>query len=95
MIKFWRKKPLALDDSTKLYESQVSSIQSICETTGFKEMIAWWENEYERVDNLLDTSEPAKLEVLRIERGLIKKHLVWLNRLLNAELKGISKPASD
>ena len=95
MIKFWNKKPLSLEEAPMIYERQVSSIKSISETTGFKEMLAWWEREYERVDNLIDTSEPAKLEVLRIERGLIKKHLVWLNNLLNVDLKDMSKPASN
>lgn len=95
MIKFWKKKPIAPEEASQMFERQVSSIQSICETTGFKEMIAWWEREFERVDNLLDTSEPAKLEVLRIERNLIKKHLVWLNNLLNVQLKDVSKRASN
>ena len=95
MIKFWKKKPLSLEEAPMMYERQVANIQSIADTNGLKEIVIWWEREYERVDNLLDTSEPAKLEVLRIERSLIKKHLVWLNNLLNVDLKDISKPASN
>jgi len=94
MIKLWKKKPISLEEAPLMYERQVSSIKSISDTLGFQEMVAWWEREYERVDNLIDSSEPVKLEVLRIERSLIKKHLVWLNNLQNVQLDK-SKPASD
>ena len=79
---FTRKQITSQEEAIKHHDVLKRNMQEIVKTHGFKELIQWWEREYERLEIEIDNCEDEKKVFdLTRERKIIKKHYLFMKGL--------------
>lgn len=82
---FNRKRVNTQEEAQVQYEALVRNVQELMGTNGFKELVLWWEREYERLEVEIDKCEDEKRVFdLTRERKIVKKHYLFMKNLATA-----------
>lgn len=84
MLRILKKRVKIKDqkEAEKFFEKQKDALQKIAKTDGFKELVRWWEHEYDRLDESLKDLKGTDLLVAIQIRDIIKKNLLWLDAMM-------------
>ncbi len=66
----------------KFHERRMESVRALAQDDNFQALIEYWEIEYEIIDNKIDTLKGKELEMAVLERAVIRKHLFWMQNML-------------